>query len=101
MTQSVIKKVEDMAIKEDCDEDLIFSERNWSNLEVYNNDVNTHDVTTAVDNSYNNNNNNDAVYEDDANDKEYGTTYEYGYYVSATHEYITNYTPTPNTDNTP
>ena len=75
MPQSVIKKVEDMAIKEDCDEDLIFSERNWSTLEVYNNDFNTHDVTTAVDNSYNNNNNNGAVYEDDANDKEYGTTY--------------------------
>ena len=54
-----------------------------------------------MDNNYNNNNNNDAVYEDDANDKEYGTNYEYGYYVSATHEYITNYTPTPNTDNPP
>ena len=69
MPQSVIKKVEDMAIKEDCDEELIFSERYWSTLEVYDDDVNTHDVTTGVDNNYNNNNNNDAVYEDDANSR--------------------------------
>ena len=90
-----------MAIKEDCDEELIFSERYWSTLEVYDDDVNTHDVTTGVDNNYNNNNNNDAVYEDDANDEEDGTNYEYGSYIDVTHEYITNYPPTTNTENTP
>ena len=56
MTKSVIKQVEDMSIKEGHDEDPIFTDRNGSTLEVYNNDVNTHDITTGVDNNYNSNN---------------------------------------------
>ena len=44
----MVKQVEDMVIKEYCDEDLIFTDRTWSTLEVYDNDVNTHDVTAGV-----------------------------------------------------
>ena len=39
-----------MASKEDCDEDLIFADRNRSTLELYINGVNTHDVTIGPDN---------------------------------------------------
>ena len=92
--------MQDTSIKEDHYEDLIFTYRNGRTLEIYNYGFNTHDVTTGVDNNYNNNNNNDAVYEDDANDEEDGTNYEYGSYIDVTHEYITNYPPTTNTENT-
>ena len=43
-----------MAIKEDCNEYIIFTDRNVSTLELYNGDVNTHDVTAGVDNNHNN-----------------------------------------------
>ena len=46
MTQYIIKQVEDMAIKEDQDEYPIYTDRNRKNLEIYNNYINTHDVTT-------------------------------------------------------
>ena len=51
---SVINKVEDISIKEDRDEYLIFLDKNDITLEVYNYDVNTHDVTAGVDKNYNN-----------------------------------------------
>ena len=63
MPQYVIKQGEDMVIKEDRDEDLIFADIKGRSLEVYNNDVNTHDVTTGVDNKYNNYNSNETPYE--------------------------------------
>ena len=40
-----------MVIKEYCDEDLIFTDRNRSTLEVYNHDVNTNEINAGV---YNN-----------------------------------------------
>ena len=40
-----------MAFKEDCDEDIIFTDRNGRTLEFYNSNVNTHGVTAVVDNS--------------------------------------------------
>ena len=46
MPQSVIKQVEDMNIKEYCNEVHIFTERNGDNLEVYNYDVNTHELNS-------------------------------------------------------
>ena len=46
MTQYIIKQVEEMAIKEDHDEYPIFTDINRRNLEIYNNYINTHDVTT-------------------------------------------------------
>ena len=74
--QFVINQVEDMSIKEDCDEYIIFAEINRSTLEVYNDDVNTDDVTAGVDNNYNNYNNNNTAYEDGSNNEEHG--HEYG-----------------------
>ena len=47
-----------MAIKEDSDKYLIFTERNGGTLEVYNDDINTHDFTAGVDNKYNSYNSN-------------------------------------------
>ena len=70
MPQAVIKQVEDMVIKEDCDEDLIFTDRNGITLEVYDNDVNKNDVITGVNNNYNNYNSNGVAYEYITNDKE-------------------------------
>ena len=61
MPQSMINQVEDMSIKEDRDEDLIFTKRNRSTLELYDNDFNTHDVTARVYNNYNNYNSNNAA----------------------------------------
>ena len=49
MTQSVIKQVEEIDIKEDCDEDLILTGINGSTLEVYDDDVNAHNVNAGVD----------------------------------------------------
>ena len=69
MPQYVINQVEDMAIKEDRDEDLIFLDRNDITLEVYNYYVNTHNVTAGVDNNYNNYNIKETAYEDGANKK--------------------------------
>ena len=51
-----------MAIKEDWDEDIIFTDRNGSTLEVYNGGVNTHDVTAGVDKNYNNYNGSNEAY---------------------------------------
>ena len=42
----LIKQVDDMYIKEYRDEDIIFTGRNGSTLEVYKYDFNTHDITT-------------------------------------------------------
>ena len=56
-----------------------------STLEVYDNDVNTHDVTAGVDKNYNNYNSNDEAYEDGANDEEDNATYEYGAGANTTH----------------
>ena len=61
MQQSIIKQVEDMAIKENHDADLIFTNRNRSNLELFNDDANTHDVTVGVENNYNNYNSNNSA----------------------------------------
>ena len=69
MPQSIINKMEDMAIKEDRDEDLIFTDGNGSSLEVYKNDSNAHDVTAGVDNKYDNYNSNNADYGNGTNDK--------------------------------
>ena len=84
-----------MAIKEDRDEDLIFTNRNGSTLELYNDSTNTHDVTTGLDNNYNSYNSKDAAYEDVSNNKEYGTTYEDGAGANSTHEDGANYTNNP------
>ena len=62
MPQSVINKVGYMAIKEYRDADLIFADINGGTLEVYNDDVNTYDVTAWVDNNYNNYNSNNTAY---------------------------------------
>ena len=70
MPQSVINQLEDMEIKEDWNEDLILTARNGSTFEVYIDDVNTNDVTTGVDNNYNNYNSNGTAYEYDTNNKE-------------------------------
>ena len=51
MPKYEINQVEDMAIKEDCDEDLIFTDRNERTLEVYNKYVNIHkfiSITTII-----------------------------------------------------
>ena len=84
-----------MAIKEDRDADLIFTERNGITLEVYNNDVNTHYIITRVDNNYNNYNSNDTSYEDGTNNKEDVPTYEDGAGVNTTHEGVTNCSEKP------
>ena len=62
MPQYVIKQVEDMAMKGNRNEDLIFTDRNGITLEVYNDDFNTHNVTSGVYNKYNNYNSNDTAY---------------------------------------
>ena len=94
MPQSVIKQVDNMAINEYYDEDLILIDINWSTLEVYYYEVNTHDITVGVDNNYNNYNINDVAYSDGTNNKEDNTTYEYGARANTTHEDGTRYTPT-------
>ena len=58
-----------MVINKDCDEDLIFTDRNRSTFGACNDNVSTHDVTAGVDNNYNNYNSNDAAYEDGANNE--------------------------------
>ena len=90
-----------MFIKKDCDEYLIFSERNSIALELYDDDVNSHDATPWVDNNYNNYNINNASYEDGANDKEDGETYEDGAGAKSTHEDVSRYSPTPDIDDPP
>ena len=69
MPKYVINKMEDMAIKEYNDVDIIFTERNWIALELCNDDVNRHYITTGVYNNYNSYNSNDTAYEDDTNNK--------------------------------
>ena len=69
MPQSMVKQVEYMAIKEDRDRDLILAYRKGSTLELYSNDVNTHDITAEVD-DHNNYSSNDSVYENSSNKKE-------------------------------
>ena len=101
MPQSVINQVEDMSIKEDRDEDLILTERNMITLEVYDNDVNKHDVIAGVDNKYNNYNSNNEAYKDGTNDKEDSAIYEDGKGINNTHEDGVRYTPTPVTENPP
>ena len=56
-----------MVIKEYSDEDIIFTNRNGSTSEVYNDYVNTDKVTEGLDNNYNDYNINDTAYEDSAN----------------------------------
>ena len=90
-----------MTNKEDYDEDLIFTDRDGSTLEVYNYYLNTHDVTTGVYNNHNNYNSNNAAYEDATNNKEDGKTYEDGAGSNTTHKYGARYTHTPATDNPP
>ena len=72
-----------MDIKEDRDEDIIFTDRNGKTLEVYNDDVNEHKITAGVYNNYNNN-----YY----NHKEYSVTHDNGSGANATHEDGTIYT---------
>ena len=100
MPQYVIKKVEDMSTKGDCDEELILTDTNGSTLEVYDDDVNTHDIIAGVDNNYNDNNNNYTAYEDGVNEVD-GTTYEDGFGTNVTNEERAIYPPTPTTNNTP
>ena len=69
MIQSMIKQVEDISTKESHNKYIIFTDRNRSTLELYNNDVNTHDVTAGVDNNHNKYNINNIYDEDGANDK--------------------------------
>ena len=88
-----------MAIKEDYDEDIIFTDINGGALEVYNDDVDTHDFITGVDNNYNNSNN--AAYQDGANNKKEVATYEDGASSNATHEDGDSYPPTSATNNVP
>ena len=90
-----------MASKEDCDEDLIFADRNRSTLELYINGVNTHDVTIGPDNNYNNFNSNDLAYEDVYNNKEYSAIYEDGPGANTNYEYGIRYLATPANDNPP
>ena len=54
-----------------------------------------------MNNNYNNYNSNGSAYEERSNNKEEESTYEYGAGTNTTHEYCTNYPPTPATDNTP
>ena len=91
----VIKQVGRIAIKEDCDEDVIFTDIFGITLEVYNDDVNTHVVATGVDNNYNNYNRKDTAYKDGTNNKEYGTTHEDGSGSNATYEEGIIYTKNP------
>ena len=90
-----------MTTKKDYDEDLIFTDRNGSTLEVYNDYLNTHDVTTGVDNNHNNYNSNDTAYKYGTNNKEEGKTYEDGSGANTTHKDGARYTYTPATDNPP
>ena len=53
MPKYVINKMEDMAIKEYNDVDIIFTERNRIDLEFCTNYVNIHYTTTGLDNNYN------------------------------------------------
>ena len=100
MPKYVMKKVKDMSTKVDCNEELILNDTKGSTLEVYNNDVNTNDITAIVDNNYNDNNNNDTAYEDGANEVD-GTTYKDGSGTNVTHEERAIYPPTPTTNNPP
>ena len=95
MPKYVIKQVEDTFIKEYYDKYLIFTDRNGRTLEVCNDDVNTNDSTSGVDNNYNNYNSNNTTYEGGTNKKEYGTTYKYGTGANTTHEDGTDYTKNP------
>ena len=47
--QSVIKQVEYMAIKENREEDFLFTDQNWNTLEVYDDDSPAEDATAGVD----------------------------------------------------
>ena len=53
-----------MYIKEDLNEDIIFTDRNGIALEVYNDGANIHNSTAGVDKNYNNYDSNDAAYKD-------------------------------------
>ena len=53
-----------MYIKEDLNEDIIFTDRNGITLEVYNYGANIHNSTTGVYKNYNNYDSNDASYKD-------------------------------------
>ena len=91
MPQYVVKQVADIYTKEYRNKDLIFTERNESTLEVYDNNASTHDVTAEVDNKYNHYKSNEKSYEDGSNNEEDGATYEDG----------TRYPATPTTKNNP
>ena len=54
MKKSMIKQVQDMAIKEYSNAELILTDRNSITLRVYDDDVNTHNFITGMDNNYNN-----------------------------------------------
>ena len=75
-----------MDIKEYFNKDIIFSDISVGALEVYNNNVNTHDFTSVVGNNYNNYKSNNEADEYGANNKEDITTHEDGAVTNTTHE---------------
>ena len=78
--------MEDIDIKANREEDIIFNDQNGKKLEIYDNDATTNDITTGV-----NIDDNDASYKDVAS--EYGAAYEEDTNVNHNDKKITMTTP--------